>query len=645
MLKGSRPPSASLKPRAIDDDDTDFSRKPKHRTVSHGCIESGPISPLSVAALIRPPTDFSLHDIKTQCAAATANDDSMGLNVDPGSLRMGCDDAPDKHRFPECCGREDGEEPTCRSLAQEVAFETCVATWPWQQESQELSLHGSESREQGCTDRGAPDSKYSVYRLQVDPTQEDRAVEIPLFSAARPHMRAFHLAWASFFVAFFTWFALTPLLSEVAETLDLSREVVWTSSILAVASSALTRVVVGPLNDKYGARVTMCGTLLAAAIPTALSGVLVQDATSLYLCRLFIGVAGSAFVTCQYWTTSFFCKEIAGTANALAAGWGNVGGGVAQLVIGSIVFPLLKRISEDKSSPSECAWRWSVALPAVMSLAMAFAVVAFGDDTPKGNISKRRKQGLVEPVSASRSLARGACNLNTMLLSVQYGTCFGVEITMTQAAALFFKEEFGQSTESAAAIASIFGFINLFARGIGGYCSDRTSAYAGMRGRLWCQVIMFVAEGLLVIVFAYTHTLAGAIFAMMMFSVFVQAAEGASYAIVPYVDHSVAGSVTGIVGAGGNLGGVAFALLFRELNYRRAFLWMGCAVIASAILSLGIRIPGHRSILRGHDASEIVEARTKAGLPDMVILDTHASDVDILEGPSSATSVDLAIDF
>lgn len=156
---------------------------------------------------------------------------------------------------------------------------------------------------------------------------------------------------------------------------------------------------------------------------------------------------------------------------------------------------------------------------------------------------------------------------------------------------------------------------------------------------------MFVAEGLLVIVFAYTHTLAGAIFAMMMFSVFVQAAEGASYAIVPYVDHSVAGSVTGIVGAGGNLGGVAFALLFRELNYRRAFLWMGCAVIASAILSLAIRIPGHRSILRGHDASEIVEARTKAGLPDMVILDTHASDVDILEDPSSATSVDLAIDF
>jgi len=60
------------------------------------------------------------------------------------------------------------------------------------------------------TDRGAPDSKYSRYHLQVDPDQDDTAVEIPLYSASRPHMRAFHLAWISFFVAFFTWFAMTP---------------------------------------------------------------------------------------------------------------------------------------------------------------------------------------------------------------------------------------------------------------------------------------------------------------------------------------------------------------------------------------------------------------------------------------------------
>lgn len=51
------------------------------------------------------------------------------------------------------------------------------------------------------TRTGAPDSKYQAYKLDVDPTDGDRAAEIPLYSFARPHMRAFHLAWMSFFVS------------------------------------------------------------------------------------------------------------------------------------------------------------------------------------------------------------------------------------------------------------------------------------------------------------------------------------------------------------------------------------------------------------------------------------------------------------
>jgi NNP family nitrate/nitrite transporter-like MFS transporter len=38
---------------------------------------------------------------------------------------------------------------------------------------------------------------------------------------------------------------------------------------------------------------------------------------------------------CQYWTNRMFTKEVGGTANALVDGWGNLGGGVTQLVMGS----------------------------------------------------------------------------------------------------------------------------------------------------------------------------------------------------------------------------------------------------------------------------------------------------------------------
>jgi nitrate/nitrite transporter NarK len=330
----------------------------------------------------------------------------------------------------------------------------------------------------------AADSKYTTYNVAVNPYQEDRAVDIPLYSSARPHMRAFHLAWGAFFVAFFTWFAMTPLLGEIAISLDLSREEIWTSSVLAVSSSAATRILMGPLNDRYGARWVMSVTLVLAAIPTGLAG-LVDSANSLYVVRFLIGVAGSAFVTCQYWTSCMFTMEIAGTANALAAGWGNMGGGVAQVVMGSLLFPLFKIIfggegyqrfhgldkNSDDERPdydraSDLAWRVILVFPALLSLGVAWVVVRHADDTPKGNTSRR----LVEPISATTALSSSISNRNTWLLSFQYACCFGVEITMIQAAALYFQEEFGQSTEAAAAIASIFGWINLFARGIGGYC-------------------------------------------------------------------------------------------------------------------------------------------------------------------------------
>jgi hypothetical protein len=180
---------------------------------------------------------------------------------------------------------------------------------------------------QGASNFGhgaAPDSKYDTYACMVDATQNDRSVEIHLYSMARPHMRAFHFAWMAFFVAFFTWFAITPLLSEVQRSLDLTTKQIWMSSVFAVAGSAVTRILIGPLCDKFGSRWAMAGTLILSAIPTALTG-LVQTAAGLNALRLVIGVAGSAFVTCQYWTSSMFIVEVAGTANALVAGWGNLG--------------------------------------------------------------------------------------------------------------------------------------------------------------------------------------------------------------------------------------------------------------------------------------------------------------------------------
>merc|ERR1719326_69245 len=199
-------------------------------------------------------------------------------------------------------------------------------------------------------------------------------------------------------------------------------------------------------------------------------------------------------------------------------------------------------------------------------------------------------------------------DVNTWIFFIQYACCFGVELTMNNAAALYFKKEFKLTTESAAAIASIFGWMNLFARGVGGWLSDKGNSLYGMRGRLAWQTICLALKGALVLIFANTSQLGLAIFVMVIFSVFVQAAEGSSYGIVPYVNPPATGSIAGIVGAGGNTGAVAFGMCFRQLKYKTAFMLMGGVIIGSAFLSLFIFIQGHAGLVVGQDSEVIKDA-------------------------------------
>jgi len=81
-------------------------------------------------------------------------------------------------------------------------------------------------------------------QLLIDPRQGDKAVLPALhsrlfwaFPPRRPHMRAFHFAWFSFFVAFLSWFSFAPLMGAVQTTLGLSDAEVWDSHIACVSLS------------------------------------------------------------------------------------------------------------------------------------------------------------------------------------------------------------------------------------------------------------------------------------------------------------------------------------------------------------------------------------------------------------------------
>ena len=271
--------------------------------------------------------------------------------------------------------------------------------------------------------------------------------------------------------------------------------------------------------------------------------------------------------------------------------------------MGSALFPLFRYFW---NGDTEMAWRTVTVVPAVVAFITGIIIIRNSDDCPKGYYKELKRTGEMPQVSAAASFRSGSYNLNTWILYIQYACCFGVELTVNNAAVSYFVKRFGLQIETASAIASIFGFMNLFARGFGGYFSDKAMGTYKMRGRIGIQAICLILEGVCIFVFAQMDSLAGSIVMLTIFSIFVQAAEGSTYGIVPYVDAKATGAIAGIVGAGGPSGAVGFGLIFRAYpeNAKFAFNVMAGVVVGSGILSLLFNLKGHRNILFGKDSEE-----------------------------------------
>ena len=365
------------------------------------------------------------------------------------------------------------------------------------------------------------------------------------------------------------------------------------SNTMSISGSIVCRLILGPLCHKYGARRLTALVLCAASIPSALTG-LVHSATQLYILRGFIGIAGGAFVVSQYWMNEMFTQGILGTAGGIAAGWGNMGGAVTHVIMAGILLPLFTKFS---GGDAETAWRTVSIIPAGFAFATGILVYNISDDTPKGNF----KPNTTRNSNPVRSCFRGTSRLASWILLIQYGCAMGVELTMYNAGIVYYEERFKQSPESARAITSIFGWMGIFARGLGGYLSDEMNGRFGMRGRIWMQGIVLIIEGLTMFAFANTESFGFSIGVMMLFSVFVKMAEGTTFAIVPYVNPVARGAVIGIVGAGGPIGGVLFGYLFYRINVKDAFYIMAACVTASSVLCAFIFIEDHTSCCGGAD--------------------------------------------
>lgn len=225
-----------------------------------------------------------------------------------------------------------------------------------------------------------------------------------------------------------------------------------------------------------------------------------------------------------------FSAPVVGTANGVAGGWGNLGGGATQLIM-----PLVFGVIRDIGAVKFTAWRIAFFIPALFQTLSAFAVLIFGQDMPDGNFHGLKKSGEKAKDKFSWVFYYGFTNYRGWILALTYGYCFGVELAVDNIIAEYFYDRFNLNLSTAGIIAASFGLANLFSRPGGGILSDIVAKRFGMRGRLWTLWVVQTLGGVFCIILGQVGSLSGSIIVMVAFSVFVQAACGLTFGVVPFV--------------------------------------------------------------------------------------------------------------
>lgn len=415
-----------------------------------------------------------------------------------------------------------------------------------------------------------------------------KATKIKLLSFAAPHMRTFHLSWLAFFLCFFGWFGIAPLMAIVRDELMLTKAQVGNTIIASVAITVLARLLIGWLCDKIGPRIAYSTLLVFGALPVIFIG-LSNSYETFLLFRLAIGVIGASFVITQYHTSVMFAPNVVGTANATTAGWGNMGGGVTQ-----IVMPLIFAAFVSLGFMDASAWRYAMVVPGIAMIILGILYYRYTTDLPEGNLSDLKK---TNPDFKAKSAKGGGGFLSAIkdyrvwALFIIYGACFGVELTINNIAAIYYKDYFSLDLKTAGLIAGLFGLMNIFARSMGGYFGDKAGIRFGLKGRVRFLFAVLLLEGFALMLFSKMTILPIAIGSMILFSLFVQMSEGATYSVVPFINKKAIGAIAGIVGAGGNAGAVAAGFLFKSesLTYPEALFILGIIVASVSVLTLLVR--------------------------------------------------------
>jgi NNP family nitrate/nitrite transporter-like MFS transporter len=192
------------------------------------------------------------------------------------------------------------------------------------------------------------------------------------------------------------------------------------------------------------------------------------------------------------------------------------------------------------------------------------------------------------------------------ILCWAYFVTFGSELAVVSMLPLFFVETFSLNAVYAGLLASGFAFMNLVARPGGGWISDKFG-----RRKTLSILIMGLSVGYFILSQITSQWwLPAAVVATMACSFFVQAGEGAVFAMVPLVRRRMTGQIAGMTGAYGNVGGVVFLTVLSFVSNAQFFLVIAVFALVCLLLVQFLDEPeGHMAEVLPDGTVQLIEVR------------------------------------
>lgn len=369
------------------------------------------------------------------------------------------------------------------------------------------------------------------------------------------------LATAGFALNFWAWALLSPLGPRFKDSLGLSAFQQALLVAVPVVVGSLGRIPVGALTDRLGARVMFPLVSAATILPVLIVGLAGHSSLgALLVGGFFLGIGGTAFAVGVPFVNAWFPPHRRGVAI-----------GVFGMGMGGTAISALTTVKLVNAH--------GVAAPFVVTAAAlaAYAVLAA--------VTMRDAPGRVVPTESLRHRLAAACRLPvTWHASALYAVCFGGYVAFSVYLPTYVKTGYGLAQADAANRMAGFVLLAVMMRPLGGWLSDRA-------GPLRVLAVSLATVFTAACVQAAQPSLApiGTI-ALLGLAAALGAGSGAVFALVARLAPPARiGSVTGIVGAAGGLGGFVPPLVMGSLygaygSYAGGLLLL--AVVAAMALTL-----------------------------------------------------------